>query len=306
MDESPYEYFARQDVVAEYASFDFLLDPERILLEELRPTLGQASMLDIGVGAGRTTIHFAKLTREYVGVDSSAEMIRACEKRFHTRTDGRVSFLQADVRFLDALASNSFDVVLFSFNGLDIVGDHEDRLQALREIHRVCKGGAVYCFSSHNMGYVPIAFSIRASLRRLFAAPAVRQHKRVLLRHPRMVFESIARPLRWRRLNDSHRTLQGKGHAIIVEERPRYEFSRKFYTSPDERIRVRMYYIDPREQIRQLEQAGFAGVRVFSKTGVDVTDRVQDGLTDWWLYYMCVKQPQTRTDSRTEEQPGVP
>lgn len=37
-------------------------------------------MLDIAVGAGRTTLHFASLIKSYVGIDYSSGMITECKK----------------------------------------------------------------------------------------------------------------------------------------------------------------------------------------------------------------------------------
>jgi ubiquinone/menaquinone biosynthesis C-methylase UbiE len=39
-------------------------------------------MLDIGVGRGRTTMHFAQAAEEYWAIDYSEEMIAACRERF--------------------------------------------------------------------------------------------------------------------------------------------------------------------------------------------------------------------------------
>ena len=60
---------------------------------------------------------------------------------------------KADARDLSAFADESFDFVLFSYNGLDCVG-HADRLQVLAEVHRVVRPGGVFMFSSHNIDWV--------------------------------------------------------------------------------------------------------------------------------------------------------
>jgi ubiquinone/menaquinone biosynthesis C-methylase UbiE len=39
-------------------------------------------MLDIGVGRGRTTMHFAQAAEEYWAIDYSEETIAACRERF--------------------------------------------------------------------------------------------------------------------------------------------------------------------------------------------------------------------------------
>ena len=69
-------------IVKEYASKMFLFKSEETVLELLKPTLQGMKMLDVGVGAGRTTIYFAPLVHKYVGIDYSAKMITACKNKF--------------------------------------------------------------------------------------------------------------------------------------------------------------------------------------------------------------------------------
>jgi hypothetical protein len=53
---------------------------------------------------------------------------------------------------------------------------------------------------------------------------------------------------------------------------------------------VQKYYIRPEEQIAQLRLAGFEQVRILAPDGAEVTDRVSDGLSQyWWLYYLTKK-----------------
>jgi ubiquinone/menaquinone biosynthesis C-methylase UbiE len=289
-EESTYEYFVRDDVVAEYASLDFLFEPEKKILDELRPRLADARMLDVGVGAGRTTVHFAPLVREYVGVDVSAKMVEACERRF-ARLGDRATFLVADARDMAELEDESFDIVLFSFNGLDIVGDHEERLRSLLELHRVCREDGTLVFSAHNLAFAESSLSLRTSARETLSLVARRPSN---LRKPRRVLRFALRPLRRRSLNPGWRNLSAAQHALVVEERPRYEFSRTFYESADERIRVRKYYVRPREQIRQLSEIGFAGTRILAPDGTEVPDPESRRVRRWWwLYYVCTKRRAT-------------
>src|SRR4051812_33180631 len=95
-----------------------LFPPERTVLHLLRSSLPTMSMLDIGVGGGRTAMHFGGLAREYVGIDYSAAMVNACVARF-AGTMERRRFARCDARDMSMFASASFDLVLFSFNGID-------------------------------------------------------------------------------------------------------------------------------------------------------------------------------------------
>lgn len=102
-------------------------------------------VLDLGVGAGRTTGLLLEEARSYVGVDIAAEMVEVAQRRF-PRADLRVG----DAADLSAYAEDSVDLLVFSYNGLDSL-DHEHRGQALREMARVTRPGGRVLFSSLNL-----------------------------------------------------------------------------------------------------------------------------------------------------------
>lgn len=137
------EYFAREEA---------LQPPEAVVLAQLQPWLATASMLDLGVGAGRTTAHFAPAVRQYVGADYAAPMIDVARQRF----GDRYRFEVADVRALP-FETAAFDFVLFSFNGLDSIAT-EERLRGLEEIRRVLCTGGRFLFSTHNLAALPEIF----------------------------------------------------------------------------------------------------------------------------------------------------
>src|ERR1700756_2475583 len=93
---------------AAHHTMSILFPPEGTILRLLLPELRTARMLDLGVGGGRTTLHFAKCVREYVGVDYSESMIRECRRRFATSPEP-FSFVVCDARSLKMFASGSFD-----------------------------------------------------------------------------------------------------------------------------------------------------------------------------------------------------
>jgi SAM-dependent methyltransferase len=286
-------------VVAEYSEFDFLLPPERRILNELGDKLQGARILDLGVGAGRTAIHLAPRASRYVGIDVSRPMIEACERRFRGRfASDRVEFREGDVRDLRAIPDDSFDFVLFSFNGLDVVGRHAERLDALGEVARVCATGGMFCFSSHNLHAAHAGFSIISNVRALWNSRSSWKDKLRLLAQPRTVGSSIIHPLRWRRLN-AGKSLQSVPYAHVIEERPRYEFIRGCYDAPAERIRVKKYYVRPDEQMEQLRRFGFGDVRVFQPDGEEITCQLASGMSrSWWLYYLTTAGP-AFDDSKT-------
>ena len=106
--------------------------PEKYCLTFI-PDFRRHSVLDIGVGAGRTTPPLSMLFKEYLGVDRSHEMIAAAKTLYPT----------ADLRTMDARkleVTQQFDCVMFSFNGIDYV-DYSTRQTILSEISHVLRAG---------------------------------------------------------------------------------------------------------------------------------------------------------------------
>ena len=217
------------------------------------------TMLDIGVGGGRTTKYFADRVSEYVGVDVSEEMIEACHQRFK-ELPANVSFAVADARDMSQFSDGRFDLVLFSYNGIDNVS-HADRLRVLREIRRVSRPGASFVFSSHNILGLHQLFELRYQF-----APGVRT--------------TLQNIKRWYLLNYVHNpslrysVAKRSNHAIVNDGGHDYG--------------LRLYYVHPEEQIRQLQEH-FRDVRVFAVAdGQEIVG--PEGLRaadDLWLYYLC-------------------
>jgi ubiquinone/menaquinone biosynthesis C-methylase UbiE len=134
--------YTTPEIVARYAAMDSLSTCEQVLFDTyLRQGM---AILDLGVGAGRTTPRLSSIASHYVGVDYSEEMIRTCRRKFP-----HLQFFIADAADLSQFADASFDAVVFSYNGLDCL-PHEKREDCLRECHRALKPGGVYIFSTHN------------------------------------------------------------------------------------------------------------------------------------------------------------
>jgi len=101
-------------------------------------------ILDIGVGAGRTVPFLRSLSLDYQAIDFTEPMLELCHQRY---PDVRAEW--GDARHLDAFADGSFDLAVFSWNGIDAV-DHADRALILAEVHRILAPGGLFLFSSHN------------------------------------------------------------------------------------------------------------------------------------------------------------
>ena len=119
-----------------------LLPPEKLLFPRF---IGQGdAVLDLGCGAGRTTAHIHKMTDRVIGTDLSEVMIEVARQK-HPGIEFRVM----DASQLD-YPDDSFDVVVFSYNGLCYLYPEEKRLSSIKEIHRVLEKGGKFIFSSFN------------------------------------------------------------------------------------------------------------------------------------------------------------
>ena len=137
--------FGSTAIVTDLTGLQGWTDPgEREALTSVASRVRGVPMLDIGVGAGRTAPFGQLMTDDYVAVDFSPDMVRACAAA-HPDVDVRVG----DARDLSDFADASFGFVMFSFNGLDAVG-HDDRAKALRAMIRVLRPGGILLYSTLN------------------------------------------------------------------------------------------------------------------------------------------------------------
>ena len=233
-----------------------LQPPEETIFNIFKDRFKAMKVLDIGVGGGRTTLCLAKVSKEYVGIDYSENMIRACKKRF-SGTDSHISFKVCDVRSMKVFEDNYFDFILFSFNGIDYIS-HEDRLKSLQEIKRIVKKDPGYfVFSTHNIQNIDKHFSLGITM------------------NPLKLAQRIHKVLRLRIANKDYKKLSKEKYALI--------------TDIDYQFMFETYYIKPKEQIRQLSGLGFNNISVYSLVdGSKIEDQSKlDTITDNWLYYLC-------------------
>lgn len=240
-----------------YRQLGLLQPAEAAVLNRFAAQWPTFKVLDIGVGGGRTTAHFAPQAAQYTGIDYCAEMIAACQSRF-AKTLPPNCFELCDVRDLSRFADNAFDFILFSFNGIDYMS-HRERQALLPEICRIGKPGGYFCFSSHNLQGLEQAFDLKRQLRLNPLSSYVNLIMLALLRW-------LNRPL-------TLTALQAADHVIVKDE--------------SHNFRLRTYYVRPKAQLEQL--AAFGPVDVYSwKSDLPIaTAAALAANVDAWLYYLC-------------------
>src|SRR3989344_7010380 len=140
--------FDSQESVTAYSS-DYLRESESYVIDKY--ALPDKRVLDLGCGTGRTTVYIHKNGAEVVGIDPAEGMIKKGTE-LHPELAGKLRV--GDARKLE-FPDNYFDLVFFSFNGLDNLFPVSERERAVQEIKRVLKSAGVFAYSSHNSLALP-------------------------------------------------------------------------------------------------------------------------------------------------------
>ena len=252
MDSINREWYSRPGAVAPFARDDRLEPALVVLLVRYRDQILRRDVLDIGVGAGRTTLYLRPLTPGYIGIDYSPSMVAHSSARF---PEARIEL--GDARDLSRFAAESFDSVLFSYMGIDAV-DHEGRLRILSEVARVLRPGGVFIFSVHNRDYVGAHDGPRL----------------VFSRNPLTQLANIGRWLRllWIHHHMRQREQSNEEYALVNDVAEEYSLIH--------------YYIDAERQRAQLESAGLSVLEVLDDQG----RAVEQGATPTrapWLWFVA-------------------
>ncbi|MBS1616916.1 MAG: class I SAM-dependent methyltransferase [Bacteroidetes bacterium] len=240
-----------------YATKDFIMAEEQAFLDKHGAEAVDARhVLDIGIGAGRTTRFLLPRAARYVGVDYSSDMVAAAVARF---PDTRLNVM--DARDLSAYHDGEFDTVIFSFNGIDSLS-FVGRLAAMKEIHRVLKPGGWFIFSFHNRDQkTPGPFSV-CNLS--------------FSKHPLRMLENL------------HRYLGGifnwwRTRALAYIDRD-YEMrhdSGNVFAAPN-------CYLTKTAQRDQLDALGFEVISIFNQVGNESSVPELDQ-TSSWILFACRK-----------------
>jgi len=231
---------------AEYAECQGLTWCEQRLVE--RYVSRHTAVLDVGVGTGRTTAVLRASALKYVGVDYAERMIERCRELY----PGTELYVE-DAADLSRFHSGSFDLIFFSFNGIDYLSDNS-RGAFLRESNRVLREGGKLIFSAHNP-------------RCLFqlSSPSAPPGVGVRL-GTRAIFGYVIRNfLRKARVMKTRAFWVGEGY---VDEPP-----------------LTLHMASRRRVYRELSRFGFTAVEIVSCT----FPRHSISLTTTWYYYVCTK-----------------
>lgn len=256
-------YYNNSEVVSHYQRASTLYPVETLLLSQLRDEIKDKPILDIGVGGGRTTAHLLQISRSYVGIDFSVEMIAAARQKF-PGVDLRV----CNARDMSMFQDGQFAAVFFFGGGIDDVSA-VDRVRILKEICRVLRNGTLI-MAGHNFAAHTLRF-LQCGLR-LSRDPAVLfQDNMVRLK----AYVSHCGKWLWS-------TLSRKGHAVYLD------YDECFSEAPKPGILLPTYYMRRQAQVKQLLELGFSQVQTVDQKGnVPDEDCV---VKDQFLHYVAHKR----------------
>lgn len=245
------EVFRITDIADWYVGGD-LAPPESALLIDRRGDFAGKRVLDLGVGAGRTTPHIQPRAAAYLGIDASFAMLARA----------RMVFPQAEFRFLDLrdlnlLPEGQYDYALASFCLMDMFEPLE-RAQTIAAIRRVLAPGGLFVFSTHNLAW-----------REAGVGPRVRWS---------------TDPLRFAR--DLRQYLIGQRNYRARAGQERRLGDRAILRDMAHQWRCVFHYIQPRAQIEDLDRLGFDVLDMFGVDGRRLT--IDDDVSgDCDIHFRC-------------------
>lgn len=135
------EAMSRDEVVDAYSTWTLISQAEEMCLD--RAIQPGSRVLDLGCGAGRFAAPIGRICRSYLGVDASAQMIRAARTNCPD-----LDFTVADIVEFSAEPA-AYDLVLLMGNVLDYLHPEQRRTQLLAHCHSWLTPGGAIVGSSH-------------------------------------------------------------------------------------------------------------------------------------------------------------
>ncbi|MDM8542630.1 class I SAM-dependent methyltransferase [Desulfococcaceae bacterium HSG9] len=241
-------YYERPNVVQEiFHNHHWIWPEEEMIFKRYETHICGKRVLDIGCGGGRIIPALKALAQDYIGIDYSVRMIKACKEKFES-----LKFIHCDASDMTIFNDQSFDFVLFTFNGIDCMS-HEKRIKTLKEINRILKYDGIFVFSSHNLDD--------------------RRHVTAYNIFDINVFNNIQNILSYLKVRKHQ--IRTETYAILSDPLAGYGHLTYFIRKPD--------------QVIQLKQSDFSDVEILN-CKCRFTEIASLERDSKWFWYICKKQ----------------
>lgn len=139
------EQYTNPRVIEAYSTVG-LFPAEEKMVAKYFPLPG--TVLDIGCGAGRTTIALAQKGYSVTGIDLMPKMIHSARRQAQQHGVA-VDFRLMDVTELD-FPRHTFQNAIFAYNGFEQIPGRKNRALALRKIYEVLTPGGCFILTSRS------------------------------------------------------------------------------------------------------------------------------------------------------------
>ena len=242
--------FSSYNAIKNYTNYSTLQRGEVSVFKKFNSKIVKGKILDIGIGAGRTTTYLSAIAREYWGIDYSQSFVEHCKMKFSDKAN--VTIRLGDARKLIDFKNAEFDFILFSFNGIDYV-DLNEREQILNELRRVINDEGVVCFSFHNKRNIDRLYSFQ------------------LPKNPFKYLMEWKRAKKVRKINGPKENYKSMDWFIIKDG--------------GENFTVNTFYIDPVYQKKYLEKIGFKNFYFYDAVlGIYLNEQDLKNSETPWIY----------------------
>jgi SAM-dependent methyltransferase len=238
--------------IAPYYAREPLFPPEIQIFIKHKSEFTDKTVLDIGVGTGRTSKYLAPFCKRYVGIELNKDMLDLFSENLP-----QIELVQCDMREFYKLNKDKFDFVLGPYSAFDAL-NHVDRVKMFHNLHAMMQPNGMFAFATHNLNWKGVGST--PQLER--AKDPVRLFKNMLAH-----LKCVKNHNRMKPMQEHHET-----YAILND------ISHEWLAL--------LYYISREEQTKQLYEAGFELLEVYDRDGV-LLEKGADDSHCAVLYYVC-------------------